>query len=126
MHHFNVHKYKSCVAALTKGASTCGTELLTWENNETTSYMTAGIYFYAGNFWWARCEYINKLPDINELREYDRRMSELWIGMTEEGCMLSCFTLGAQVTNFHTQSIDFELYGDSVGCDWALDFKLRL
>ena len=125
MQHFNVHKYKSCVAALTKGASTCGTELVNLENNETTSYMPAGR-FYAGNFWWARCSYINKLPDINELREYDRRMSELWIGMTEEGCMLSCFTLtpgkDQEVTNFHTQSIDFELYGDSAGCDWALDY----
>mmetsp|Transcript_38891 Transcript_38891/g.62996 ORF Transcript_38891/g.62996 Transcript_38891/m.62996 type:complete len:418 (-) Transcript_38891:561-1814(-) len=33
--------------------------------------------FYAGNFWWARCDYINTLPAYNRA---DRYSAERWVG----------------------------------------------
>jgi hypothetical protein len=37
--------------------------------------------YFAGNFWWARSEYIAKLPKLEQLDTRNRRLAERWIGM---------------------------------------------
>ena len=35
---------------------------------------------FSGNFWWARSEYVNKLPKIDLLERTNRWAAEFWIG----------------------------------------------
>ena len=58
----------------------------------TTISDTAGVNYaeipikhYAGNFWWAKSDYIKKLPDITGTPE--RIIAEMWIGLLPQAIM---------------------------------------
>ncbi len=51
-----------------RGSSTCGVDLHTCGTRP----------YYAGNFWFAKCAYVDGLPHIARSGNYD--VSELWIG----------------------------------------------
>jgi len=56
MQYFVLHKYADCVKHLKNGFATCGALLEKRSEGATWPH-------YRGNFWWARCDYINKLPN---------------------------------------------------------------
>ena len=73
MEYFNIEQWKDSIANLRSD-----------EIIDTTGCLYVGEsgypyqFFYAGNFWWAKSSYINKLPDM---KKRDNRMGcELWIG----------------------------------------------
>ncbi len=72
-----VHQHAACTELL-RDHDTAGTN---WRGNH-----------YSGNFWWARSDYVRRLPDIRALRRHPRRITadpvwnlrlqcEFWIGM---------------------------------------------
>lgn len=85
MEHFNVTKWRDCVEKLEEGYDTVGVD---WKE-------TPGKH-YSGNFWWARSDYVKKLPQWSRPRENgftkqfpdiseeiaDYRMEcEFWLGL---------------------------------------------
>jgi predicted O-methyltransferase YrrM len=70
LEYFNIERWKHCIKTL--------------KDNHISGalYITNGQYYknyFAGNFWWARTDYIKQLKDIST--DVDNRMSnELWIG----------------------------------------------
>ena len=54
MEYFLIEKYKVCLNEL--------------ENHETVGveYYEKPMKHYSGNFWWANCSYINKIPSLSE------------------------------------------------------------
>lgn len=47
--------------------------------------------YYAGNFWWARSEYIQTLPQIRTLDSRNRILAERWIGLNPDGKLTSIY-----------------------------------
>lgn len=73
MTHNTVDKWQECVDALTR-VDACGPY---WLSSHEPEHKEHG-YFFAGNFWWARSDYIRRLP----LLRYDNRFrAEGWIGL---------------------------------------------
>mmetsp|Transcript_54186 Transcript_54186/g.108821 ORF Transcript_54186/g.108821 Transcript_54186/m.108821 type:complete len:340 (-) Transcript_54186:38-1057(-) len=56
MQHFVLWRYRGCVRHLACGFHTCGPALYPGDS-------FAGSH-YAGNFWWARCDYVRAAPDV--------------------------------------------------------------
>jgi hypothetical protein len=60
--------------------------ILLHELNDTSPYQVAGITkqddHYSGNFWLAKCSWINTRSEIGTgaMQETDRMAAELWIG----------------------------------------------
>lgn len=76
LQHYVLERPALCVEMLhLRGATVCGVDWRTWP---------AGHFF--GNFWWASCEYINKLntpcPDPPKVRHkaWTYICTELWVG----------------------------------------------
>ena len=69
--YFLVEIFEDCLNALDQGANTCGALLRKWPH-----------LHYSGNFWWARCDYINTLPPIQRWRHYweTHFWAELYLG----------------------------------------------
>ena len=95
MQYFNIEKWKECVAKLDEGYDCTG---VSWIKREdlagdvpTEGKRYIGNHF-AGNFWWARNDYIRKLSDPLKIEDYVhvpsmvdffktyRYAFELWIG----------------------------------------------
>jgi hypothetical protein len=78
LEHFVIGKWKTCVEKLS--AYDCvGTE---WENDAHIGDTKAFLPCYAGNFWWANAEYINKLDTDYLFQDtgWIRWQAEFWIG----------------------------------------------
>eukprot|EP00966_Prymnesium_polylepis_P235785 5453163-Prymnesium_polylepis.1 len=56
LNHFTITRYADCLAWLSLGYATCGPHL------QIDSHILVRWPHYSGNFWWARCEYIRRLP----------------------------------------------------------------
>jgi hypothetical protein len=69
--YFLVEIFEDCLRALDTTANTCGALLRKWPH-----------LHYSGNFWWARCDYINTLPPISRWRHYweTHFWAELYLG----------------------------------------------
>jgi hypothetical protein len=69
--YFLVEIFEDCILALDRGANTCGALLRKWPHLHSS-----------GNFWWARCDYINTLPPIERWRHYweTHFWAELYLG----------------------------------------------
>jgi len=83
---FNVTNFKNCLEAL-QSCSTCGINLHDLKGTGVKSFSQKSLH-YSGNFWWAKSEYISKLPaSIGP----DYLEPELWIGNgplhTSMGCL---------------------------------------
>jgi hypothetical protein len=84
------------------------------ELNDTSPYQAAGILhkrdFYGGNFWLAKCSYINTLPRLETLNQEDRWLAESWIGSNKNKPLsefgVSCWENGPdQCGNFYACSV---------------------
>ncbi len=76
MNYFNIEKCLLCIDTL-NNFDTCGVDFV----NEPAPH-------YSGNFWWVNSDYINTLPDIEEISNENskviltvRHNAEFWIGM---------------------------------------------
>ena len=65
---FVVVRWRECVAALHAGASVAGVR---WRSTKRE-----WPHIFAGNFWWARCDYVRALPGFNRSTRYG---AEDWI-----------------------------------------------
>jgi hypothetical protein len=85
MCHFNITKWKDCFNKLKKGYDTAG-----------VNWIDTGNKHFSGNFWWARSEYIEKLPQLKipheinyksqlNIKDTDcyRMEAEYWIGLKD-------------------------------------------
>jgi len=95
MSFFMISNFAKCIAVLDI-SDACGVDLV----NEPTKH-------FSGNFWWARGEYINSLPRINEISASDadailtlRHNAEFWIGMGD-GRLESLWNSGIDVYKRH-------------------------
>lgn len=70
MEYFIIDKFDSCLFLLSKDHDACGVNLVDDPS-----------WHFSGNFWWAKSDYIKKLPDIDSLDKEFRWNAELWIGM---------------------------------------------
>ncbi len=103
MDHFIITRWQECLAVLGKGYDTCGVTAV--RDNKLSpgrytfyadnfywgaSYLRNTSFHYAGNFWWARCTHINRLPRISMLNQTDRFQAELWIGKARHIKVAEC------------------------------------
>lgn len=95
MQYFNIERWEDCVEKLDEGYDCCGVSWIKREdlagNIPTEGKRYIGNHF-SGNFWWARCDYIKRLPDPLKVEEYVhipslmdsfktyRYAFEVWIG----------------------------------------------
>lgn len=91
---FVLWRFRSCLAVLQAGYDTCGVQ---WADDWA---------IYGGNFWWARCEYVNSLPSVRSLPQWVRHLAESWVGLGQGFCPVSC----------HYAASRF-LYGEELGPD---------
>jgi predicted O-methyltransferase YrrM len=66
MQYFNVEKWEDCVAKLDEGYDCCGVD---WVERHDIK-LDFVVQHYAGNFWWARNDYIRKLKHPLKIEEY--------------------------------------------------------
>lgn len=92
LEHYLLHSFPSCLSQLDAGYDTCGA-------NYVEALQGDGVFrnFYSGNFWSARCDYVQRLPNLSltegEVDRRDRYRAETWVGSTEpKGKMKNCFT----------------------------------
>jgi hypothetical protein len=72
MEYFVIEQHADCVDALGGGSSTCG-----------ANYMP-GPPHYSGNFWWAKCSCVSKLPPVPAK---ERLASEQWLLQQGGACL---------------------------------------
>jgi hypothetical protein len=72
MEYFVIERHQDCIGALAKGSSTCG-----------ANYMP-GPPHYSGNFWWAKCSCVSKLPPVPAT---ERLASEQWLLQQGGACL---------------------------------------
>jgi len=66
LNHFNIEKWQCWVQALDNNHDTAGALYGSFSINGIDGYRN----FYAGNFWWAKASHINKLPNAEQLDNY--------------------------------------------------------
>ncbi|HNR70414.1 MAG TPA: hypothetical protein PKJ00_03420 [Verrucomicrobiota bacterium] len=69
-----VDRWRDCVQHLNEGAKLAGSH---WLTKRKYPYIGDTPYF-GGNFWWARTDYLNTLPDIDI--HAGRFEAEVWVG----------------------------------------------
>ena len=76
MQYYNIEKWEDCIAKLDEGYDCCGVD---WVERHDIK-LDFVVQHYAGNFWWAKNEYIRKLKHPIKIHEYmdvDAMMREL-------------------------------------------------
>ena len=69
-----IWRWKSCISDLDSGVDSCGCHWLT-----PAMYPIIGrVPYWGGNFFWAKIELLNTMPDIDV--NADRYQAEVWIG----------------------------------------------
>ena len=66
MQYFNIEKWEDCIAKLDEGYDCCGVD---WVERHDIK-LDFVVQHYAGNFWWARNDYIRKLKHPLKIEEY--------------------------------------------------------
>lgn len=69
MEYFIIKNHELCINSLVN-YDACGVNLV----KEPTKH-------FSGNFWWAKSDYVKKLPNLNNLNKNHRWNAEFWIGM---------------------------------------------
>lgn len=75
MTHDTVTRWRECVAAL-ETHDAAGPYWLKSKEPEHADHE----YFFAGNYWWARTQYVRTLPPV---KNYNRYQAEGWIGLKQ-------------------------------------------
>ena len=76
MEAFMVWNWLDCVDRLQNGVDAVGCHWLTPEGNPGT----ISSPFFGGNFWWAKSEYVSRLPQLPPDTWENRYEAESWIG----------------------------------------------
>lgn len=73
MSYFTITRWRECIDILLQGVEVVGTERTCHENRLED--------FFAGNFWWARGDYVQSLPrpEANTRRAHPRFWAEMWV-----------------------------------------------
>lgn len=71
-----ISNWRDCIQALAQGAEACGCHWLTPEKFPGA----VSSPFFGGTFWWARSDYLQKLPALPEPTWANRYEAESWIG----------------------------------------------
>lgn len=66
MQYYNIEKWEDCIAKLDEGYDCCGVD---WVERHDIK-LDFVVQHYAGNFWWARNDYIRKLKHPLKIEEY--------------------------------------------------------
>jgi len=66
MQYYNLEKWEDCIAKLDEGYDCCGVD---WVERHDIK-LDFVVQHYAGNFWWARNDYIRKLKHPLKIEEY--------------------------------------------------------
>jgi predicted O-methyltransferase YrrM len=66
MQYYNIEKWEDCIAKLDEGYECCGVD---WVERHDIK-LDFVVQHYAGNFWWARNDYIRKLKHPIKIEEY--------------------------------------------------------
>jgi hypothetical protein len=103
MEHFVVTRYHECLAALERGFDTCGVNLKPLPRRH-----------YSGNFWWARCRFVNTLPSVTSLDQTDRFAAEYWLSHAPAWRPKVCFNVTYDM--YWRQPASKDLYEGSAGC----------
>jgi hypothetical protein len=69
--------WKYCVSVLESGMEAVGCH---WLTPEKYGSGVIGSPFFGGNFWWARSDYVNRLPELPPDTWANRYEAETWIG----------------------------------------------
>lgn len=103
MEHFIVTRWQECMAVFSKGYDTCGVTVI----RDHPSFLHRSLFYadqfyggasyskntsftYGGNYWWATCRHINRLPRISTLNQTDRYQAEDWIGKAHNTKVAEC------------------------------------
>jgi hypothetical protein len=99
MSYFNIIKYEDCLNIL-KENDTCGVDL----RKEPTLH-------YSGNYWWAKSEYIKKLPTFDKMKLIisERHKAEFWI-CSVDGNHYSMFDCGINQYEKHLHRYNENMY----------------
>lgn len=104
MMYFVIKRWRDCKAMLDLGYDACGVLAITDHPEIRSPLMkidggwrmplkntNAGYnFFYGGNFYWASCRYIKRLPFPGFLDVNNRYMAEAWIGMAKNSRIAEC------------------------------------
>ena len=71
-----VWNWRNCISLLRGGHEACGSHWLTPEQNPGT----IASPFFGGTFWWARSDYLMRLPPLPPDTWENRYEAETWIG----------------------------------------------
>lgn len=87
MEHFIIDKWEICLDFLNNYGAV-GVEFNRYNYHD----------YFAGNFWWAKSEYIRTLPEIKNFDLSDRFGAEMWIGWVEWSSlkMKNLFSVGQE------------------------------
>jgi hypothetical protein len=80
MEYWVLTRFRDCLRALDKGYDACGVDLYSDPSP-----------FFCGNFWWATCRHVNRLPDVASLDVSNRFQAEYWIGKDPEWRPVMCW-----------------------------------
>lgn len=80
-----IERWRDCVAQLREGADMAGVEWHEggWPVGSKKPKVQVKTGFWAGNFWWARAEYLKRLPSPTMLDIRNRWECEAWIGRVD-------------------------------------------
>ncbi|HEX8915296.1 MAG TPA: glycosyltransferase family 61 protein, partial [Humisphaera sp.] len=102
MSHFAVDRHAECIDAL-RSADAVGVDLRDRPRPH-----------FAGNFWWARSEYVAALPPAATMREPDfgdvRFNAEFWVGRGPNARLTSLFESGIAVYERYARRLPERLY----------------
>ena len=110
MLHFLVDRHEEALSHLNE-CDVCGVD---WRRSP--------VPHFSGNFWWARSEYISKLPDVQSLSGAassplsPRHNAEFWIGMNPQVRAYSMFDCGIPVDRRYNYQIPRSIYVNKTGC----------
>lgn len=111
LQYFIFDKWKVAVNVLSAGYDTYGCYLWPPDNPK----------MYSGSFWWARSEYIRRLPDFDEkLIRADRFYSETWLFTLNH----RCFSAFGTVADLYFVHIPHQIYDGSAGFFMRAKFVL--
>jgi hypothetical protein len=106
MEHFVLVRHRECLAALDQGGfDTCGVDM-----NPNP------VRHYSGNFYWAKCSYINTLQRVETLDWANRHEAEFWIARSSEADTWRpkmCFN---STLNLYSSTMLPEYYEGAPGC----------
>lgn len=104
--YFNIYRFEECIKSLNDGFDCCGVD---WRTNP--------VPHFSGNFWWAKCSYLKKLPEIKTLNKHNsikiltlRHNAEMYIGMNDNVKVRILHQSNISQYERHLYTYNYDLY----------------